>query len=334
MPALAIADELRADGAEVVFIGGGRAEAELVPGAGYELRALRVRGLSRTNPLEAVGAAIGAVGVVLGAWRMLRELRPDAVLGAGGYVAGVVGAAAVLLRIPLVLTESDSHLGLSNRLLARWSKCVCLAFDVPGRRAPRFRVTGRPAPAPFEDRGAARRQFGLGEEERCVLVFGGSIGARSINQAAVQAFADAPYVVIHVSGRRDYESLKSSIEREGYRLFDYISPFGPALAAADLVVARAGGSVFEIAAHGRPSVLIPYPAAAGDHQSANARHFQQAGAAVVIRDADLTAVGLRAAVDELLGDEERLRQMGQAAHALARPAAARDIASELIRAAG
>src|SRR5215210_2789062 len=132
VPALAVADALRADGARVVFVGGERAEKALVPEAGYELRPIAVEGLSRTNPLKAARGAAKAVAALGAARRILREVRPDAVMGGGGYVAGPVGAAAVAARIPLVLTEADSHLGLSNRLLARFARRVYLAFPIEG----------------------------------------------------------------------------------------------------------------------------------------------------------------------------------------------------------
>src|SRR3954452_3584362 len=169
-PALAVADALRAEGARVVFVGGERAERTLVPQAGYELRTIAVEGLSRTNPLKAARAAAKAVAAVGTALRILRAERPAAVMGGGGYVAGPVGLAAVLLRIPLVLTEADSHLGLSNRLLARFARRMCLAFPIPGRDGARYHVTGRPVPPPCTDRAAARAGLGIGADETCVLV--------------------------------------------------------------------------------------------------------------------------------------------------------------------
>src|SRR3954447_10725719 len=161
VPALAVADALRAEGARVVFAGGQRAEAELVPAAGYELRGLRVEGLSRTNPLKAARAAARAARAVGTARAILRDVRPAAVLGGGGYVAGPVGAAAVAGRVPLVLTEADSHLGVAPRLLAPSARRVCLASPLEGRDGPGYRVTGRPVPPPETDRAAARRAFGV-----------------------------------------------------------------------------------------------------------------------------------------------------------------------------
>jgi UDP-N-acetylglucosamine--N-acetylmuramyl-(pentapeptide) pyrophosphoryl-undecaprenol N-acetylglucosamine transferase len=333
VPALAVADALRAEGCEVTFVGGERAEAQLVPAAGYALRPIRVRGLSRTNPLAAARAAAMAAGAVVAARRILRELRPAAVLGAGGYVAGPVGLAAVAGRIPLVLSEADSHLGITNRLLAPFARAVCLAFPLEGRTGEKYRVTGRPVPPPATDRAAARARFDLGPDETCVLVFGGSLGARSINEAAIQAFADAPYRVLHAAGERDMESLRPRVPGRGYDLRPYIERFGEALLAADLCVARAGGSIFEVASHGVPAILVPYPHATADHQASNARWMADAGAAIVIADAELTPQRLRAEVDALLADRARLAAMAAASASLARPHAAADVAAAVLEAA-
>ncbi|MDX6715096.1 MAG: UDP-N-acetylglucosamine--N-acetylmuramyl-(pentapeptide) pyrophosphoryl-undecaprenol [Baekduia sp.] len=338
VPALAVADALRAEaGARVVFVGGERAEKTLVPEAGYELRTIAVEGLSRTNPLKAA-RGVARAGVALGTARsILRELAPDAVMGGGGYVAGPVGAAAVARRIPLVLTEADSHLGLTNRLLARFARRVCLAFPLAGREGERYRVTGRPVPPPTTDRAAARARFRLGVGDTCVLVFGGSLGARSINEAAVAAFAGAPFRVLHASGVRDYPELRERLGEPppaNYDLQPYVTPFGDALAAADLTVARAGGSIFEVAAHGLPAILVPYPHAAADHQTSNARWMVDAGAAIVVPDAELTPQRLDDEVGALLGDPGRLAAMAVASRGLARPDAAREIAREVLSAAG
>jgi UDP-N-acetylglucosamine--N-acetylmuramyl-(pentapeptide) pyrophosphoryl-undecaprenol N-acetylglucosamine transferase len=331
VPALAIAAALRAEGARVVFAGGERAEAQLVPAAGYALEPLRVEGISRSNPLKAARALVRAAGAVGAARRVLARHGADAVLGGGGYVAGPVGLAALTRGIPVVLTEADSHLGLTNRLLAPRARRVCLAFPIPGRAGPRYLVTGRPVPPTIEDREGARASFGIPPGATCVLIFGGSLGARSINLAAVEAFADAPYHVLHVPGARDFPDLRAPGDH--YHLREYVQPFGCALAAADLAVARAGGSVFELAQYGLPAVLVPYPRASADHQTANARWMADAGAATVVRDGELTPERLRREVDGLLADPARLRAMAAASRALARPDAAEVVAREVLAAA-
>jgi UDP-N-acetylglucosamine--N-acetylmuramyl-(pentapeptide) pyrophosphoryl-undecaprenol N-acetylglucosamine transferase len=338
VPALAVAAALRAERVEVEFFGGERAEAQLVPDAGFALHTLPVEGLSRSNPLLAARALARAAGAFLRARSQLARLRPDAVMGGGGYAAGSVGVAALSLRIPLVLTEADSHLGLTNRLLAPFARRVCLAFPIAGRDGPRYRVTGRPISAPARDRRGARERFGIGPQEICVLVFGGSLGARSINLAAVEAFAGpAPSAlrVLHVCGARDYPELARHELRAGYDLREYLplEEFLEALAAADLAIARSGGSVFELVAHGLPAILVPYPQASGDHQSENARWMADAGAAVAIADGELNGERLAREVAALLADRERLAAMASAASGLARPHAAEEVADELLKAA-
>ena len=334
MPALAVADALRAEGAHVAWVGGERAEARLVPEAGYALHRIRVEGISRSNPLKAARAVARAGGAVAAARRILRDERPDVVLGGGGYVAGPVGAAALTRRIPLVLTEADSHLGLTNRLLAPRAARVCLAFPIAGRTGERYVVTGRPVPPPATDRDAARARFGLDATTPCVLVFGGSLGARSINDAAVAGLRDGPFTVLHAAGTRDHAALAARLgEAPAYDLRAYIDGFAEALAACDVCVARAGGSIFEVAAAGRPAILVPYPFAAADHQTGNARWMVDGGAAIVVPDPELTPERLRAEVDALLGDRERMVAMGAAARALARPDAAARIAAEVRAAA-
>ena len=315
VPALAVADELRADGAEVIFAGGERAEVEAVPAAGYELYQFRVEGLSRRNPFKAMRALFRAASATRRARALLRQVGADVVMGGGGYVAGPVGLAAARERIPLVLTEADSHLGLTNRLLVPFARRVCLAFPIPGRTGDRFRVTGRPIPPPATDRAAARQRFDVGPGDPLVLVFGGSQGARSLNHA----------------GERDFPSLASPGPH--YDLRPYIANFGEALLASDLVVARAGGSVFEIAAHGRPAVLVPYPHATADHQTTNAQWMASAGAAVVLADDELMPMRLRETVYALLDDPERLALMREASESIARPAAARAVAAQVLAAA-
>jgi UDP-N-acetylglucosamine--N-acetylmuramyl-(pentapeptide) pyrophosphoryl-undecaprenol N-acetylglucosamine transferase len=170
-----------------------------------------------------------------------------------------------------------------------------------------------------------------------VLVFGGSLGARTINEAAVEALAGADYRVLHACGTRDYEALRAKLGPDppaNYDLRAFITPFGDALLASDLCVARAGGSIFEIAAHGRPAILVPYPHASADHQSSNARWMQEAGAAVVVADAELTPQRLASEVEALLGDPARLEAMGRASASLARPDAAQRIAAEVLAASG
>lgn len=344
MPAVAVADELRERGATVTFLGArGRVEADLVPQAGYEIDLLDLSGIDRKNPLKAARAAFQAAVAMPKARRLLKSRGADVVMGGGGFVAGPAGLAARTRGIPLVLTEADRHLGLANRLLAKRADKVCLAFSIDGISGANVMVTGRPVNRQVlaADRGAARRRFGIVPDERALLVMGGSLGARTINFAAVEAFAEREgrdFAVIHVSGRRDYADLRKRVDAashaEGYTLIEYEPDLGDSLAAADLVLGRSGGSIFELTAVGRPAVLIPYPYATADHQSANAEWMVAAGAAEVIKDSDLTADLIAERIPALLADGDRITAMSRASATLARPDAAREIADQVWAAAG
>jgi UDP-N-acetylglucosamine--N-acetylmuramyl-(pentapeptide) pyrophosphoryl-undecaprenol N-acetylglucosamine transferase len=344
VPALAVAAELRARGAEVSFLGTReRMEAELVPAAGYEIDFLRVTGLDRRHPLRAAAGAARAALALPAARRALRRRGADAVMGGGGFVAGPAGLAALSLRLPLVLSEADSHLGLANRLLARRARRVCLAFPIPGREGDPYLVTGRPVPRAVLEAGraTARRRFGIPARTPCLLVVGGSQGARSLNLCAIEAFAadgERDFWVLHLAGRRDYPELVARLDRapapDRYALLEYEPDLGDCLAAADLVLARAGGSIFEVAAAGRAAILVPYPHATADHQRTNAEWMAAAGAAIVVPDPELSAGALRQRVEELIGDGERLRRMSEASRSIARPDAAARIAEEILAVAG
>ena len=331
-PALAVAAALRERGATVTFAGSpDRVEAELVPAEGYEFDAFRVSGLPR-RPGVAQAKAVGrALAAPTACFRILARRRPDVVLGGGGYVAGPMVLAAWLRRIPAALTEADAHLGLANRLAAPYARRVFLAYDVPGRRPPKYRVVGRPIPREHlgVDRADARGRLGLPADGPVLGFFGALAGARSLNDFAVQAYAERGPAILHLSGQRDYERLRPLVSRPDYVLLPHTDEFGAALAAADLAVSRAGGTVWELAAAGTPSILVPYPHATGDHQMLNARWFADRGGAVVIADEEID-VAVPPLVDLLLADRERLDAMREAMLAASRPHAADEIADELI----
>lgn len=337
MPALAVADALRARGAEVSFIGvRGTGASGAIRAAGYREDALPLRGFARRpTPRNLVALALAAAATPRAAGIILRR-RSSVVVGGGGYVAGPAGLAARLTGRPLLLMEADSHLGLANRLVAPLARRVTLAFPLAGRGGRRYLVTGRPVGRRVvtATRTAGRRTFGIAPDATVVVVVGGSQGARSLNLAAIGAFGDnPPFEVIHVAGERGIEEARRLLGDRGgarYRLVPWLDDLPEAIAAADLVVSRAGGSVFELAAIGRPSVLVPYPHATGDHQAKNARWLAEAGAAVVVPDPELTAETLRGLVGALLSDPRRLQAMGDAARAVGRPDAADRVADEVM----
>lgn len=338
MPALAVADALRARGAEVAFIGARGASASgRVAAAGYPEDQIPLRGFQRRLSLGNLRTVFTTLLAVPRAMRVVRRRRVDVVVGAGGYVAGPVAVAAWLTRRPVLLMEADSHLGVANRMAAPLARRVTLAHPLPGRTGGRYLVTGRPVAREVVEatRTAGRRAFGIDPQATVVLVVGGSQGARTLNRAATEAFADPPALdVIHVAGPTQLEEtralLPAGASSERYRLVGWLDNLPEAIAAADLVVSRSGGSVFELAAIGRPAILVPYPHATGDHQAKNAQWLAEAGAAIVLPDADCTGEHLREIVGALLADRQRLAGMADAARAVGRPEAADRVAEEAL----
>ena len=307
-----------------------RVEARLVPEAGYELDTFEIAGLPRRPSVELVRALFTAGTAPRACAAILKRRLPHVVLGGGGYVAGPMVYAAWRRKLPAALTEADAHFGLANRLAAPFARRVFLAYGIPGRDGAKYRVTGRPVPAAHRgfSQAEGRRRFGLPASGPVIAIFGAFAGARSLNDFAVATYGDSGPAVLHISGERDYERLRDRVRREDYVLVQSTNEFGAALAAPDLAVSRAGGTVWELAAAGTPAVLVPYPHATADHQTLNARHFERGGGAVVVPEAELGRVP--ELVDGLLADRERLESMRAAMLSMARPDAASEIAEELI----
>lgn len=350
-PALAVARALtqRVPDIELLYIGRrGGMEEEIVPGLGLPLETLAIRGVQddgwRNLPLlYAIPAA------VLRATSLVRRFAPDVVFGTGGYVVGPVGAAASLVRRPLVLQLPDAVPGRTIRLLSRRARAVCVAFDASAARLPGANVvvTGTPLRPEFEA-AAQKRRSGRqpqGLSLRRLAVIGGSQGARRINTAleeALKGLLELPGLTIHhVSGQLDYERLHamrsglSAEARERYTLEAFTPSLDTVLAGADLVISRAGGStVAELTALGLPMVLVPYPHAGG-HQRFNAEPAVRGGAAAVVPDEELSGVRLLSEVKRLSGEPgaARLRSMAAASLALGRPDAAERVADVVLDAA-
>src|SRR6476619_5589346 len=330
-PALAVGEALRERGLTVTFAGTpDRVESRLVPEAGFPLDTFPVSGLPRKPSAAQIRAAWRASAAPAHCLRILARRRPDVVLGAGGYVAGPMVLAARLRGVPAALTEADAHLGLANRLAAPFAKRLFLAYEMPGRNSARVRVVGRPIPVAHlvGSRESGRELFGLPPTGPVVGVFGACVGALSINEMAVEAWAAAGPAVIHQAGERDFARVTSRVAREDYVVIEATDDFGELLRCVDLAVSRAGGTVWELAAAGTPAILVPYPYATADHQTLNARHFERGGGAIVVPDADVDRVP--ALVHELLAAPERLAAMRRAMLSLARPDAADVIADELV----
>jgi UDP-N-acetylglucosamine--N-acetylmuramyl-(pentapeptide) pyrophosphoryl-undecaprenol N-acetylglucosamine transferase len=322
-------------GVHVTFAGSPeRVEARLVPEAGYELDTFRVSGLPRRPSPQLARAVLLAGAAPAACRRILRARRPDVVLGGGGFVAGPMVFAAATLRIPAALTEADAHLGLANRLAAPFARRLFLAYPLGSRWSRKSVVVGRPIPARSQPmpQAAAREIFELPAEGRVLGVLGALAGAKSLNDFVAETWGGSGPHILHVTGRRDYDAVRRAARRDDYRVVAETDRPGAAISACDLVLARAGGSVWEIAAAGRPAILVPYPFATGDHQALNAAHFVREGGAIMVRELDLDDVP--ELVRTLLDDAQRLERMSRAMLQAARPDAAARIADELLALAG
>jgi UDP-N-acetylglucosamine--N-acetylmuramyl-(pentapeptide) pyrophosphoryl-undecaprenol N-acetylglucosamine transferase len=333
-PALAVAERLREHGVSLCWLGSEQdMEAGIVPRHGIPFSAVRVRGLRGRGPCGWLLAPLTMGFATLQAVRVLLRTRPRVVLGMGGFVSGPGGLAAWLCRRPLVIHEQNAVPGLTNRLLGRIATRVLAAY--PGSFGPAVgaRVTGNPVResiAAIEPPDARLR----GDGPVRVLVMGGSRGAHSLNRgvpAALAASAGMSVEVWHQTGAADL--VETAAAYRALSLDAQVAPFIDDMTAAyrwaDLVVCRAGAiTIAELAAAGVAAVLVPYPHAVDDHQTANARYLADAGAAVLLSDTELAAGGLAPVLDRLLRERARLLEMAKRARALARPDAADTVARE------
>ena len=331
IPGLAIARELKSQhGAEVVFVGTARGiETRLVPAAGFALRLIKVGQLNQVSLLTRIKTGIGLPFAVLSSWKILREFRPDVVIGVGGYASGPVMLAAAKTGVPTLAFSPDRIPGFTNRLLARMVNAAAVQFQETCKCFPNCRVTGVPVRAEF---------FKLPPRDSAapptLLLFGGSRGAHALNAALVAALPllrqRMPSLrIIHQTGEADYQEVQSAYSREGVaaEVSPFIDDMPSAFARADLLFCRSGAStIAEITASGKPAIFVPLPTAADDHQRHNAEALTSKDAALMIPQSELTNERLTDAVVGVLAHPEQLRAMGAAAKALAHPGAAREIA--------
>jgi UDP-N-acetylglucosamine--N-acetylmuramyl-(pentapeptide) pyrophosphoryl-undecaprenol N-acetylglucosamine transferase len=339
-PALAVAEELRARGARaeplgtkylIEFLGTKRPlEARLIPGAGFPLRTVEAAGLKGMRGFRGVRNLMVLPRTAMETARALRDFQPQVVVGIGGYLAGPVMVDAALQDVPTLLIEPNALPGFTNRTLAPVVRLAAVAFEQAARfYGEKARITGLPVRAAFHTIPTKRHRAPF-----TVLIVGGSQGSKAINELMTQC---APLLrresgwlkVVHQTGERDYNAVREAFLEHGVTadVHAFIEDMPGALAEADLVVSRAGATtVAELAAAGKAALLVPFPAATDQHQLANARALERAGAARVILQAELTPERLRGEIHELLAEPLRLSQMEQAAKSLARPDAAAHIA--------
>jgi UDP-N-acetylglucosamine--N-acetylmuramyl-(pentapeptide) pyrophosphoryl-undecaprenol N-acetylglucosamine transferase len=347
-PGIALAREVksREPNAQIVFVGTARGvEAAVVPREGFPLETIRVTGLKDKARLQLVRAYLVLPLAALDAWRVISQYRPDVVVGVGGFASGPVLMLASLRGYPTMLLEQNALPGITNRLLARFVRAAAVTFEealnfFPGAGF----VTGNPVRPEFFtglDKEANVTSQSPRDAAR-VLIFGGSQGAHAINVAMVEAAArlaaaGTRLAITHQTGQRDVELVRDAYRRAGLeaRVETFLYEMDREMKCADLVVCRAGATTLsELAAAGRPAVLVPLPTAADDHQRKNAQVIARAGGAEVIDERDLTGERLATVITQLATDRPRRHAMATAMRAFARPDAASQIADRLFELAG
>lgn len=345
-PALAIAQGLldRHKGSNVLYVGTKQGlEADIVPKAGLEFRTVTVQGMPRKLSPTMLTFGLKLFKGLAEARSTIREYKPDLVVGTGGYVCGPVVMLAALSGVPTLIHEQNALPGVANKLLARVVRLVAVTFQEAEKYFPRgtkFRHTGLPVRAEIlkVDRLEAFARLGLNPEKPLIVVTGGSRGARSLNKAMVQAYGRLAsrenIQILHLTGQQLYQETLDALTSGGINWMNtgnisikpYLYNMEDALAAADLMICRAGATTLaEITAKGIPSILIPYPLAAENHQEHNARALEQQGAALVIKDSDLDGDKMAALIGELFADKSRLETMAAASLSIGRPQALADI---------
>lgn len=347
-PALTIADQLKKinPDIEIIFIGTKQGlEKDIVPRYGYPIKFIEVAGFRRSLSLDTFRSGIKLIKGLFEACRLIDSIKPDLVIGTGGYVCGPVVFLAALKGIPACIQEQNAMPGVTNKILSHFVKKVFLGYKEAAKyfcKKAEMVYTGNPIRSEIlaGDKVAAVQELGLDPEKKTILVSGGSRGARSINNAMLEAellLSERHDVqVLHVTGDANYDQYMKNVAGKGgvgnnIIIKPYLHNMPVALAAADLAVFRAGAiGLAELMAKGIPSILVPYPYATANHQEFNARAIEEEGAAKVILDKDLTGEKLLEAIEHLLIHDEQLKQMQQAAKNLGQPQAAEIIAQQAL----
>jgi UDP-N-acetylglucosamine--N-acetylmuramyl-(pentapeptide) pyrophosphoryl-undecaprenol N-acetylglucosamine transferase len=342
-PGIAIADAVKKmhPGATLLFVGTkDRMEWTSVPKAGYEIKSVWISGFHRRLTPQNLLFPIKLIISLFQSYFILRNYNPHSVVCCGGFASGPIGWMAAKMHIPLILQEQNSYPGVTNRLLAKHADIIFTAFEDAARHFPAEKVvlTGNPVRSNIKkiDRKVAFDQFGLSKDRPVLLLIGGSGGAKSLNDAMMSNLRrlhdELGIQIIWQCGKKYYPDLKKSLDEEAFpdlRLMEYIENMPAAYETADLVISRAGAlSCSELMLTGKPSILVPSPNVAGDHQSKNAASLAEKGAAILLPDeeAEMKLAGM---VERVIFDPEQLKSMSLSARSLARPHAASEIANEI-----
>lgn len=347
-PALTIADQIKklCPDADISFVGTRQGlEKDIIPRYGYPLQFIEVAGFKRSLSFDTLRSAGKLFTGLCDAYKIIKEQRPDLVIGTGGYVCGPIVLLAALHNIPCCIQEQNAMPGVTNKILARYVRKVFLGYKEAGKYfhgKAELVYTGNPIRSEILEhtRQEAVKELGLDPEKKTILVSGGSRGARSINQAMMEAelalSGRHEVQVLHATGDVNYEQYMEAVRKRGgvadnIIIKPYLHNMPVALAAADLAVFRAGAiGLAELTAKGVPAVLVPYPYATANHQEFNARAVEARGAAQVILDKELTGERILEAIEHLLLHEKDLEKMQAAAKALGQPQAAKTIAEQAL----
>jgi UDP-N-acetylglucosamine--N-acetylmuramyl-(pentapeptide) pyrophosphoryl-undecaprenol N-acetylglucosamine transferase len=348
-PSIAVAEEIkkRDHNISIIFVGTEHGiEARVVPKEGYPIRFLKAEGLVGKSLLKKVKAFLAFVFSIVGSYRILRDVRPDVVIGVGGYASVGMVLTAHLKGIPTIILEQNSAPGFANKFLAKFVDAIALTYQETLSFFPRDRsyLTGNPIRKQIlqRDEKKAYSLFPLERGKFTVFVFGGSRGAKSINRSMIEALnylfdLRQNIQFLHQTGETDYENVKDTYRRLGFNgiVVPFVYQMAEAYTIADIVVCRAGATTLsEITAIGKPAILIPYPHAASNHQESNARKLEDMGAAKMILDRELNGETLSDAIRELYSEEKTRKEMQKAAAAFGRIDAAErivDIAMSLVK---
>lgn len=347
-PAVSIANEIRIKrpDAQILFVGAeGRMEMQRVPAAGYPIKGLPIAGFNRKNLLKNIPVLFKIMKSRALARKIVRDFRPQVAVGVGGYASGPTLNVAESMGIPTLLQEQNSYAGVTNKLLAKKARKICVAYDGMSRFFPADKIlfTGNPVRQNLLDKNVSKvdavRSFGLVPGKQTILIIGGSLGARTLNESILGNLPllkqQSRIQFIWQTGKYYSAEIKVELERRGcpenLKVMDFISDMKQAYAAADLVISRAGaGSISEFCLLGKPVVLVPSPNVAEDHQTKNAMALVQKNAALYVADADARRTLMPLAINTVL-DHDKLETLSSNILLLARPNAASDIADEVIK---
>ena len=345
-PAVSIANELRRrdPNCEILFVGAeGRMEMERVPAAGYDIVGLKVEGFDRKNILRNVKVVWNLLWSMRKVRRVIKEFRPDVAVGVGGYASGAALKVAQQMGIPVVLQEQNSFAGVTNKMLAKGAEKICVAYTGMERFFPADKIilTGNPVRQNLLatiDKKEAYEYFGLNPDKPTLMVMGGSLGARTVNQAMIaglEKLKQSGIQVIWQTGKLYYEQIKSDLSDQSdlsdIKILDFLARMDYAYAVADLVVSRAGASsISELSLLGKSSILVPSPNVAEDHQTHNARALSDKGAAILVKDVDAVDTLVDIAL-ETIASKEKLQSLSDNVLKLAYPNSAEKIVDEIVK---